>query len=857
MDNPQVTGSGPENLPADVTVQPPETKPPDPEVKPEGGSTAQGGATLGINVGEGRGQTNAPGNMRDANSYFNEYLGNVNKFRDVYFNHVLEGSSPHQQEETKPLIDLTSELPQVNPDTCCPESTLIQQYHDALKTSRLLLISCADKQIASSSAYAIVDAMGQVDAALQRRFLDFERIATSNVQPSVFLLRSANESNGEDGQKNGEVVIVVDTIGRHQDSKAQKFLNSLMGTSFPVLSADLQQTQVSLLCLVDAETIQARVQMTIDGQTFEDALPCPHWEVPFLGALLKQHFPETYEQVKIKIEQQRGRWSTNERRFWIDIKQLIKRNHLLSLLETPYGTSEIGVESLFNDDDINQDIRLVVLFVAAFWPNLNPREFHRVVSLLLGDRTRTITVPTTRVNDKGITETIDVKEEKSLLEIWEQRSDKIKEECHLQSVPDTEVTRVIDFTDHRLRSLIKQRLEQDYSFFTNTQIERSFSAGLLFDTSPRISESLVAITAAAAASDPDYYGTELLLDTATKFERACESDDAASIHKVAPFQLLVDLGKTEASLRVYHRVAYLLRILLDQYKLHPAVHVLLEQLVRREFYDAVFKIVVRLRFAKGFDEFHWLKQLIERGDDAVELKTLLYLHGYLKNMGTKVYQVLAGLDSWLPKYENKKDQSTAAPEKAPSASGKYALNLFMYYCTETTVRLDAATYGAWPSRHPLFVFPDVETATSNLTLLARWLFHPWITDAFPKDESEENSGDINELICDLIYHWMLVLFGPPRDESDWEGLEKPTPGPNAITVSQILIQQVVANATEERRNYMLTRWQAASELMLFIIKKLPYGDEAREEMIWQRSLLDDLIARFKDYAEAAENSQAA
>jgi hypothetical protein len=810
----------------------------------------------GLKVQNPKGQVAQPG--RDANSYYGEYDIRGNKFRDLILTNLPEGFSAqqNQQEETKPLIDLTSELPSANTDACCIEPTLIEECCEHLKTSRLLLISCADKQIATSSAYAVVDAMGRVHASLQGRFLDFERIARGNIQPSVFVLRSANESNTEDSPKNGEVVIVVDTIGRHQDSKAQQFLNSLMGTSFPVLSLDLKQKQVSLLCLVDVEAIQARMQMTIDGETYEDTLACPHREVPFLGTLLRQHFPETYEHVQAKIEQQRGRWGTNNKRFWIEIKELIKRKQLLSLLETPYAPNEVDIDALFKDDDIDQDVRIVVLFVAIFCPNLNAREFHRVVQLLLGDRTRTVTVNTTRINDKGIVETLDVKEERSLLEIWQQRSDKIKEECHLHSVPDTEITRVIDFKDDRLRPMLKQVLEQEHAFFTSTHIERLFTAGLLFDPSPRISDSLVKVTAAAAASDPDYYGTELLLETITKFEQVFEKDEPAAISTIAPLQLLSDLGKSEASLRLYSRLSNLLRILLDQYKLHAAAQSLLEQLVRRKHYESVFKIVVGLRFTQGFDQFHWLKQLLERGDLEVKTLTFGYLHRCLRGMGTKVYQIFVGLDAWLPKYEQKKDQ-TPIQQKSATASGSYALVLLMAYCLETTRDLKASDYGAWPSCHPLFVFPDVDTANTNLSLLARLLFHPWMNDAFPKEEDEDESTDVQDLISDLIFHWILILFGPPRDEDEQQRIEKPSTGPNSITVNQILIQNVVANASDEQRQHMLARWQNASELMLYIIKMLPYGDEAREEMVWQRSLLDDLINQFKDYAEAAESSRAA
>ena len=804
-----------------------EEKPPEVVTKPN------------VDAREAEGQFNFPGSMRDAN--YTKIQEQINTYL---------GFSPQAQEESKPLIDLATELPPSGSDTCYLEPAQVQEYCAKLKTSRLLLISCIDKEIAVSSACAIADALDQTNTSLKRLFLDFERITKTNVVPDDFLVRSANETKNQNTKENGEVVIVLDMIGRYQDTKAQEFLASLTRSSISVFSFNLKQKHVSLVCLVD-ETIQA--SGSVGRKLFEDLL---HLEVSFLRALLKQHFPETYEHVQTKVEQQRRRWDPDDRVFCRQIINQIKQKQLLSLLDTAYTPDEINIESLFKEDDINQDVRLVVLFVGTFCPNLNPREFHRVVSLLLGDRTRTITVTTTRINDKGIVETVDVKEERSLRELWEQRSDKIKEECYLHSLPDTKITRVIDFKDYRLRPLLKQRFEQEHAFFTSTHIEGLFRAGLLFDISPRIGESLMTITAASAASDPDYYGTELVLETVTKFERASETNDITPIHEVVPFQLLADLGQAEASYRVYHRISYLLRTLLDQYKLQSAIHSVMEQLVRREFYKAVFKIVIRLRFTEGFDEYHWLKQLLERGKTEVQNPTLGYLHTRLRDMGTKVHEVLAGLDDWLPKYENKKEQPTTQ-QKAASKSGKYALVLLMAYCLEKIEDLEDSDYGAWPSRHPLFVFADDETATTNLAILARWLFHPWMKDAFPKIETEEDeAGDINDLICDLIFHWILVLIGPPRDECDGERLE-PITGPNAITVSQILIQQIVLHANEEQRQYMLTRWQAASKLMLAIIKELPYGSEHREILIWQRSLLDDLITQFQDYAEARESSRAA
>jgi hypothetical protein len=477
-----------------------------------------------------------------------------------------------------------------------------------------------------------------------------------------------------------------------------------------------------------------------------------------------------------------------------------------------------------------------VVYVATFFPDLNSREFQRIVTLLLREMTKTITVSVVKQKEDGTPENIEVPQEKALVEIWNESMDKVSRQCSLITVPAPDGMRTIDFKDHRLREQLKAFLQDEYAFFVTSQFARLFEAGVLFDPSVKVGENMVALTAAIVASDPDYFVGQLV-NIIAEIENGLTANGVRD-NPTPTLEMLVGLEQFQANHLVYQRISALVRTLLDEYQLNGPVGGFLEQLMRRKLFEAVLKIVRRLRFTAGFDEAYWLKQLFERGDKDASLLTFVYLYGTLKSMGGRVYQVLKALDSWV---------SAEEPlNRSPSTSGSEALSLLLAYCIETTARFDPNHYGVWPSRHPLFAFRDVESTEDKLKLLARWLFHPWMKSAFP-DDSQADS--IDDLIAALTLQWSLILIGPP--ESPTASLKTdPAFALSATQVQRILIEQVVAFADPVEQANLLSWWKAQSRERIEEIKKLPYTSEFRDELIWQRNLLEDLITQFRTLVEA-------
>jgi hypothetical protein len=746
----------------------------------------------------------------------------------------------HNQKEVKPLLDLADHFAPSSMDISWLESAAVAENYELLRSKRLLFILCPDRSIARASAWAIVREMGLTQAT-QTRLLDFQRIAHESARPDIYHLRRPNENQKVAGDDQ-ETVLVVDAVDTNV--KAREFLDLFLDRDPDSIGFQLQQERVSLLYLVDSGDIQAHLKTEIEEQTYERDFPFPDWRIPFLRPVLKPHFATNYLELEEKIEAQRDRWPPGDKHlFWI-IKDLIRKGILPREIDSPAtALDERADDSLFNGNDPIPD---TVVYVAAFFPNLNSREFQRIVALLLGEKTRTITVEVIQNDKEGVPHKIDVKQEKALVAIWEESMDQIKRQCSLITTPSSDGTRTVDFKDHRLTARVKNYLEDEFAFFVGSQFTRLFEAGVLFDPSPRIGENMVALTAAAAASDPEYYGRQLVTIIG-ELEAGLAAVGTNGIQLPAFFKMLVGLDKAQAIHHTYQRLSALLRALLEVYRLRASVDDLLEQMMRRRLFEPVLQISRRLRSAAEFDEAYWLKQLVERGNKNARLMALSYLYGSLKRMGASVYQVLAALDSWIPSHDSCKE--------VPSASGREALSLLIVYCIETTGSFDPKFYGDWPSRYPLFAFRDAESAEKNLNLLARMLLHPWMKCVLADDDDE--SGRIDELIAALIFQWMVILIGPSGSLNTPRETSRPGIPLSANEVQRILIRRLVAEADNDQRQTITASWRTASAMMINQIERLPYGNEDREELVWKRNLLEELATQFRDLVTANESSLAA
>jgi len=704
------------------------------------------------------------------------------------------------------------------------QAELLNQLKD-FENNKLIFITCADGQMAKSGAYSLIERLNLPET--QKRLLDFLRIGKETSICEITQLLQGNPGTTD-------MAVVIDLF----NPKAEQFFYSLIETvahSPDPLCQDLKRARIYLLCVVYAAELSAKLNLLNAPTVFAHDHFFPYWKISFLEPLLQHHYPKNYKELVTKIMERRSWWDPDERVFCHQLKMLIQEDKLIETLQKPFNVeTPPHPRTLFKNQDALID---TVMYAGTFFTDLKPREFDRVVNLLLGSRTKTITVSTVSKNANGTSEQVQVEQQKPLVELWRESMDRIKAECLLTASPSPEGASVVNFRNHQFHEDLRDYLCSSYPSFLNTQLEHLMDAGLLFDSSANVAIKLANLVAEVAVTDSEYLEEwfERLLDEVEGF--FVEPD---SIRAVGPIlQPLAGLNDREAQTRLCKRIALLIKRMLEAFQLKDTANGLLEQIMRRQLFLHVLEIVKTLRFTADFDEFHWFKQLIERGDAECRRKTVLSLSYRMHSIGPRVYQMLREMDSWV---------KVDPPSGSYSRSGGEAVGLLIEFCSDTTVYRPLEQYGLWPSSHPLFRFADTQSASASLKLLSRWLFHPRMRSVI----TERFTSYVNYSIGALVAEWIFILLKPAENFAISSDTEQVNAGITPFEVAHILIQQLAEASDQDQHEELLYFWEFYSANLLSEIEEMLYADAEGSVKIWKRNLLNDLITQFKAAAYEQE-----
>jgi len=713
------------------------------------------------------------------------------------------GKDKGASSQDKNLLDFVADLPEPrlsDPTSAAFGDHELRDYSNALEADRLLLLSCADTSLSRAAVAAIIESIG-ITGKEQRKFLNLGSIPAS-ITPDVHQLfdRAINPT--------ADVVLVVEALAE----RARPFVDSLVndgvfGRDF--IRESLGTHRLLVVCLVDSQRFVARV---------ED-LPFEHWAISSLEFRLRPHFPDRYSDLAAKITAQRndGRWSRAETDFDRQLSALLKSDGLLAAIEMGGPISATDHTAPLADSD-QSPMHLAVLYTATFYPDLAPMEFARVLKTLLGDEQTTISEKVPQKGSDGTMKVEEIQRKEPLVKIWEERSDAILRECRL--ITTRESNRSVVFADGGRRDLLRVRFEEEYGVYVETRFVRAWEKRLIFDVSDRIVADVIRLTIEMAATDPNQFGRDWLLDN---LEQLCNGS-----------------GDSVAALR---RFAELFRSMLAEPQLDALVPAILERLLQTRRHQYALELVKNLRFAPRFDDLYWLKQIIDRSDDAVRATAYMYLYNEVRRRGIGVFREIA---RWLP--PTGRDPLTYSPSNAA------ALRLMLQYCLETTERFSPENYGLWPTRFPLLA-SDAESAPDDFALLVQLLLHPGIkavvNDSWPDPD----------VLALLVSRWVFILFG--------YGLiaEAAADDPFSPEASmRVLVEQLVegVRAPELRhfRQSMIESWEGMSDVFALAPGLLgAEGRSRRQEFAAKRALVKKLISEFRrfqrDLRPIARQQQAA
>jgi hypothetical protein len=685
------------------------------------------------------------------------------------------------------LFDFLTDLPELRnggrPDAELEEEA--REHAAAFGEDPFLLLSCGDPSLALSAACALIEALGV--SKQQQKLLNAERVP-ADVAFDIYQLTTRRVD------READAVILLDAM----NDRGQIFIDSLFSIHGALSTLDiassLRQHGLSVICLVQPQKLGSRAS----------ELPLRRWDVSRVKSLLRRHFPNTYRQLDATITEQRRRgcWSSDERELGKQVESLLDAKQLEDVVRQG-GPSPASAES----DAIGENdppLRLAVLYVATFYPNLAPNEFSRVLTTLVGEQ-RTVVPETVRQKTKdGSFKEVQLHREKPLAEIWRDRSDALLRECQLITSKDG--NRVVTFQEAGRRDRLRRHYEENYGIYVQDQFLSAWEKALLFDPSNEIAKDLTALAVDMATTYPNQFGHDWLFDTIE------HSVDGAADPK-----------------RVLGRIVPLLRAVLREPKLNDVVPKLLDRLLHAGRHENALDLVKNLRCTE-LDEFEWLKQVIDRSSAAVRANAARYVEIELYRRGG-VYSLLGALETWLPAAD--RDRGNYSP------SNDVALHIVFRYLLGTSEGLDTAHDGLWPSRLPLLAV-DGESATDNFASLFRFLFHPAMAAVIAHEVPGE---DPSSVLFALIAEWVFVLLAPAKNDGQRAGF-------SADHALSAFVEQLVRATSGaghvELCNAMLAYWERMKVAFALGLKTLGQeGVRRRHEFAWKRALMTRLLTHFR------------
>jgi hypothetical protein len=445
-----------------------------------------------------------------------------------------------------------------------------------------------------------------------------------------------------------------------QDDRGQEFLDRFFHADVKAqeLGHNLVKKQRHLILLPRGSVLEHlrrnRLQM---GRSIEIL------EVPFLELWLRRHFPEEAAAYAAKLQkfQEREGWDGNEQQLYSRLAAPrageAGRQRLRDLLQSGDLDPEAlisRVRKALDATDGPDEALLTAVFVATFLPLLSQHDFVRAVEKLLGDRERTewSTPPSTPAdtNPKPVQTRIPLAKE------WRDRLRPILKDAHLELRLLPDGSRVIDFQGVSMASKLKPRFEEA-PMFLDQQLERIRAAGLLFDRSEALSHAVIDFVAMAVSQDPLRYNAEWILGMLFRIDT--ETQDIPLNADTADMHLEMLGNRHMAGAR------NLLRRLID---LRPAnassldgqprrqessrVSLIFEKLLRLGSTPAatlLLELAWQLRDAPDFDLWHWIRQVIERGNDESRDRAVHVLQRSLQSEAGNASADFERLLSWLPK----------------------------------------------------------------------------------------------------------------------------------------------------------------------------------------------------------------
>ncbi len=740
--------------------------------------------------------------------------------RDVnfYLKAIAAADQSHKGEEEKSLYDFVKPLSARPERHYRPSQADLQEMVASLMRDQVILISSSYDEYAHDAAWAVIEAMPDSGDRFKGR-LAFEDTAGKVVD---FRPQKLCEQRPE---AEPPIVLLVDAF----DSQATTFPAAMLGHYAQVEAAkqDLKNSRLFLVVVVNHKyaTEEKLSQPNRSYTSFS------YWNIPFLEPYFKRWFSD-YEQLLAELAKQRAMWEQDESIFTQQVVNYQANNVLREVINNGGPKDpDSSAESMLKKAG---PVEKTVLYTATFFNEITSPEFCRVVESLLG--TRTMPKDTPAIGTNGATP-VGAGTEVPLRRIWDEEKDEIFTKLLVESSTATDSPLTVSLSEFNLAEPLRKLFEKRHRFYLVDQFKALQQTGIFFHPSLRLAKNTTQLAIDLAQLYPDEFNEGWIITLVMRIREYFSPHGSDEEQVEDPMFHFLSNTRFGASTFAFARVSEICRRFLDSPQ-KIVVSNSLEYLMQNEYQQEVFWLVKQLKFNLEFDDWYWLKQLLHRGD--LETKYLTYYHilSYLKQLGTRVYDGLEKIESWLPPT----DRSNF------TVFDTFIFRVLTKYCLDTIDRFKERHYGKWPSRYALFTLTDAETARSRFGLLANCLLHPGIDRTLV---SLNIDGTRIDLIGILLAEWSFILLGTPSVPQSSPGNGKddlPNNETQNFTASQmfdLLLKQFLSRLDSQQRLELLKYWTQLDSALFKFGHSHSITDEQRTEMKWKRVLVQRLVRELK------------
>jgi hypothetical protein len=761
--------------------------------------------------------------------------GGIKNFGDSHY-YML---GPSFSDPTVPLSD------KMYPLYTFKSSTEIETNIDQLIENSVGLLVCLNDDVLRSMAFTMIKSS---------RFKGYEKrilpIDGANAERTdLYLDMFVYQKIGK-----GQDMIVIVEI-----DKQRGFFDSLFEKKFHTHSyqGSLRDKKILLLCMVNSQLIEKVPKNNQANFIFH------RWDIDFLSFLLELSFPERTDialiKKEIEIQRKYGLWDVimDENTFHQLVSNFIsqgkevfeaelnKRREFMASGRSPNefmdSLNKVEINKLFADKEPHK----TVLYTAAYYSKLTPRDFEQIVLLLLRGKKIHVESESQITTENGEVKKIQHKKEKDLIDVWKEDADKILKECYLKAFNADDASQYIDFTSPYLRDEIRKYVEEEYPFYLRHQFEpiQDSALAILPDISPRISENVIRLSVEMALRNPVYYGAEWLVNFIVKLNNYFEVNNTLTdsiFEEIIKF--IVNHQNRKMRAKFYARLSNLIREMLNHSQLKDVIDSFLNRLLEISHHEAVLEIVLqigkRLRFAPHFDLLYWLKRLLDQGNMEIQSNTYKSLLGLALNSKFQLFELLDSVKSWLP--EKEKDKNRYSP------SNKYALLFILDYCQKATENLSFEKYGEWPSTYPLFApYQEEDSFDKRLKAIVDWLLHPGIQAVLDSDEFQEGNYSALYSLAFVFEQWSSLLLGCDKNKYHSRSIE----------IFDILVAHLAKETDQKQKSEITNYWRIRSSSCSTEINQLSFRKtEERKKLMCKYNTLTRLISSFREHTSVPKKS---